>query len=101
MTYTRPIRSWLAVFALALLACPSAAGAQDAAPALKIDPSQMIATAYSLLTTTFYRPVDGAAIRAGADAAILAYASKHGAKNPSIPAQDPAPSGEAAWILAD
>jgi carboxyl-terminal processing protease len=61
----------------------------------------MIATAYSLLTTTFYKPVEGASIRAGADAAILDYARKHGAKNPAIPAQDPAPSGEAAWILAD
>ena len=93
------VRAQLAVFALALLAFPLGALAQDAQPSAKVDPA-MIATAYNLIETTFYKPIDGSVIRAGADAEILAYARKHGApKTASIPAASA--SAGAASIVAD
>jgi carboxyl-terminal processing protease len=93
------VRAKLAALALSLLALPLAALAQDAQPAAKVDPA-MIGTAYNLIETTFYKPIDGSVIRAGADAEILTYARKHGApKAASIP---PAPaSAGAAAIVAD
>jgi carboxyl-terminal processing protease len=94
-----PVRAQLAAFALAFLAFPLGALAQDTQPAAKVDPA-MIGTAYNLIETTFYKPIDGSVIRAGADAEILAYARKHGApKAASIPATSA--GGNAASIVAD
>ena len=93
------LRTRLAALALAVLAYPLAAGAQTAAVDAKVDPAPMISSAYGLITTTFYRPIDGAAIRAGADSAILAYARKHGAANAVIP-ELPSDTGNAAAIAA-
>jgi carboxyl-terminal processing protease len=100
MTYVRtPLRARLFALALALFALPVATLAQTAPAATKVDPAPMIATAYGLLTTTFYRPIQGSVIRAGADAAMLAYATKHGAKNAAIPDASDASGGAA--IAAD
>jgi carboxyl-terminal processing protease len=95
----RSFRTRLAALALAVLACPLAAAAQTAAGDTKVDPAPMIASAYGLITTQFYRPIDGAVIRAGADAAILAYARKHGAPQAVLPDQT-SDAGNAAAIAA-
>jgi len=85
-TLRRSLRGRIAALALAFLAFPLAAVAQSSpAPPPQVDPAPMIATAYGLLTTTFYHPIDGSVIRAGADAAILEYARKHGATQAAIP----------------
>jgi carboxyl-terminal processing protease len=97
--FRSPLGVRLAALALALLVSPLAAGAQDVAPTSGGgDPAAMIVTAYGLLTTSFYRPIEGSVIHAGADAAILAYASKQGAKHPAIPATT---ETGAAAIVAD
>ena len=88
----------LVVFALAFLALPLGAVAQDTQTGSKVDPA-MIGQAYNLIETTFYKPIDGSVIRAGADAEILAYARKHGAPNASFPVTQT--SGDAAAISAD
>jgi carboxyl-terminal processing protease len=51
-----------------------------------------------LITQTFYRPIAGHQIQAGADAAILAYARRRGAHNPALSAHATA---SAANIVAD
>ena len=99
MTNVRTLRARLVAVALAILVCPLAAAAQDLGSA-KVDPAPAIAQAYTLLTTTFYKPIDGAAIRAGADAAILAYARKRGVKAPAIPPSAGDAAGASA-IVAD
>lgn len=62
--------------------------------------SALIGEVYALLRTTFYRPISGRAIRAGADAAILEYARKQGARDPRI-ALGSSKGGSQSLILAD
>jgi carboxyl-terminal processing protease len=93
------VRAKLAVLGLAFLAFPMACLGQEAQPSAKVDPA-MVGQAYNLIETTFYKPIDGSVIRAGADADILAYARKHGApKDAAIPTTS-AGTGAAA-IVAD
>jgi carboxyl-terminal processing protease len=58
----------------------------------------LVREVFGLLTQTFYRPITGDQIQSGADAAILAYARRRGARNPSVSIHAPA---NATNIIAD
>jgi carboxyl-terminal processing protease len=89
----------LLAVAAVLFAWPVAGGAQSSQRSS--GDSELIGEIYQLLQTTFYRPISGRAIRAGADAAILDYARKRGARAPRIAAAHDAGGVTPSLISAD
>jgi carboxyl-terminal processing protease len=73
----------IGLFALLAVLLPAVADAQQIVTVA--NPVELTKTVYALLTKTFYRPIDAATIRKGADTEILAYARTHGVANPRIP----------------
>ncbi len=79
---------------MALLVCASG----TTRPSFGADADVLIGQVFGLLTQTFYRSLTGDQVKTGADGAILAYARRQGAHNPTL---SPPTNGGAANIIAD
>jgi carboxyl-terminal processing protease len=84
--------------AVLLLASPLAGASGAARASLDADAQKLVSEVFGLLTQTFYRPIAGDEIQSGADSAILSYARRRGARNPSLSAHTTA---SPANIIAD
>jgi len=84
--------------AVLLLAIPLVGATRAPQPSLGADAQRLVGEVFGLLTQTFYRPIAGIQIQAGADAAIVAYARRQGARNPTL---SPHTAAGAANIIAD
>jgi carboxyl-terminal processing protease len=84
--------------ALSLLASSLVCGGRPAQASPGAAANALVGEVFGLLTQTFYRPIAGERIQSGADAAILAYARRRGARNASVSPHIPA---SATNIIAD
>jgi carboxyl-terminal processing protease len=70
----------------------------EARPSFGADAEALIGEVFDLLTQTFYRPLSGDQVKMGAEGAILAYARRQGARNPTLSRHK---NAGAASIIAD
>jgi carboxyl-terminal processing protease len=86
------------VIAAWLIACSLVCASGAARPSFDADGEALIRHVFELLTQTFYRPLTSDQVQTGADGAILAYARRQGARNPTL---SPHTDAGAANIIAD